>query len=135
MPRSLTAASQYQATSSTERRRSSSIESMPCARMRRVTFARSTYSGVGSQAYSLIGRWTLPCVATADADTNRRMSSPVVTFKSDYVEERSRLTTFFRLIMVIPHAIVWSLWAFVAFFAVVGAWFAIVFTGQYPQGL
>ena len=63
------------------------------------------------------------------------MSSPVVVFKTEYVEPRSRLTTFFRLIMVIPHAIVWSFWAIAAFFAVVAAWFAIVFTGQYPQGL
>ena len=63
------------------------------------------------------------------------MSSPVVAFKSEYVEPRSRLTTFFRLIMVIPHAIVWSFWAIAAFFAVVAAWFAIVFTGQYPPGL
>src|SRR6187549_3913349 len=63
------------------------------------------------------------------------MSSPAVVFKSEYVEPRSRLTTFFRLIMVIPHAIVWSFWAIAAFVAVVCAWFAIVFTGQYPQGL
>src|SRR5438105_1687328 len=52
IPRSLTAASQYHSTSWTERRLSSSIESMPCARIRRVTCARSTYSDVGSQARS-----------------------------------------------------------------------------------
>ena len=63
------------------------------------------------------------------------MSSPAVTFKSDYVEPRSRLTTFFRLFMVIPHAIVWYVWAIAAFFVVVAAWFAVVFTGRYPQGL
>ena len=56
IPRSLTAASQYHWTSSTERRRSSSIVSIPCARMSRVTFARSTYSGVGSQASSVMPR-------------------------------------------------------------------------------
>src|SRR5215213_4918397 len=38
--------------SSTERRRSSPIDSTPCARIRRVTFAFSTYSGVGCQASS-----------------------------------------------------------------------------------
>ena len=32
------------------------------------------------------------------------MSYPV-TFEADYVEERSRLTAFFRLILVIPVAI------------------------------
>ena len=56
IPRSLTAASQYHSTSSTERRRSSSIVSIPCARISRVTFARSTYSGVGSQASSVMPR-------------------------------------------------------------------------------
>jgi hypothetical protein len=63
------------------------------------------------------------------------MASPVVTFKSDYVEPRSRLTTFFRMFMIIPHVIVWSFWAIAAFFAVVAAWFAVVFTGHYPPGL
>ena len=28
-----------------------------------------------------------------------------VTFKADYVEKRSRLTTFFRLLLAIPHFI------------------------------
>jgi hypothetical protein len=51
--RSSTAASQYHSTSSIERRRSSATVSIPCARIRRVTFARSTYSGVGSQASSI----------------------------------------------------------------------------------
>ncbi len=41
-PRSFTTASQYHSTSSTERRRISSIVSIPCARIRRVTFACST---------------------------------------------------------------------------------------------
>jgi hypothetical protein len=63
------------------------------------------------------------------------MPSPVVTYKSDYVEQRSRLTTFFRLFMVIPHAIVWYVWAIGAVIAVIVAWFAVVFTGRYPRGL
>src|SRR5688572_6648024 len=42
--------------SSTERRRSSAIESIPSFRISRVTFARSTYSGVGSQARSVTAR-------------------------------------------------------------------------------
>ena len=62
------------------------------------------------------------------------MSYPV-TFEADYVEQRNRLTTFFRLILVIPLAILLYLYAIVAFFAIVIAWFAIVFTARYPQGL
>lgn len=57
------------------------------------------------------------------------------TFDADYVEKRSRLSTFFRFFLAIPHFIVVTVWGFVAFFAVLVAWFAIVFTGRYPAGL
>lgn len=63
------------------------------------------------------------------------MSTPAVTYESHYVEKRSRLTTFFRLILVIPHFIVWYFYALAALVVVIIAWFAIVFTGRYPQGL
>ena len=58
-----------------------------------------------------------------------------VTFEVDYVERRSRLSTFFRLILAIPHFVVlfflilaWSL-------ATIVAWCVIVITGEYPAGL
>jgi hypothetical protein len=56
-------------------------------------------------------------------------------FIAEYAERRSRLTTFFRLLLAIPHIIVWYVWGIVAAIAVVVAWFAIVFTGRYPEGL
>jgi hypothetical protein len=56
-------------------------------------------------------------------------------FEAQYVEKRSRLTTFFRYLLAIPHLIVVSFWGFAAFLAVIVAWFAIVFTGRYPQGI
>ena len=62
------------------------------------------------------------------------MSYPV-TFEADYTEPRSRLSAFFRLILVIPVAIVLYVYAIVACFAILIAWFAIVFTARYPQGL
>ncbi len=62
------------------------------------------------------------------------MSYPV-TFEADYVEQRSRLTAFFRLLLAIPLAIWLYLYAIVAWIAIVIAWFAIVITGRYPQGL
>ena len=77
----------------------------------------------------------------------RRASDPVnrnrgvcavsypVTFEADYAEQRSRLTTFFRLILLIPVAIVLYVFGIVASIAIVIAWFAIVITGRYPQGL
>ncbi len=58
-----------------------------------------------------------------------------VTFQADYAERRNRLTAFFRLILAIPVAIVLYLYAIVASFAILIAWFAIVFTARYPQGL
>jgi hypothetical protein len=58
-----------------------------------------------------------------------------VTFEADYVEERSRLTTFFRLLLVIPHAIVLAFYAIAAGVVVIIAWFALVFTGRWPRGM
>jgi Domain of unknown function (DUF4389) len=63
------------------------------------------------------------------------VSNYPVTFQADYVPERSRLTTFFRLLLAIPHYIVLALWGIGVFFAVVAAWFALLFTGRWPQGL
>jgi Domain of unknown function (DUF4389) len=62
------------------------------------------------------------------------MSYPV-TFEADYVEQRSRLTAFFRLLLAIPLAIWLYFYGIVASIALVIAWFAIVITGHYPQGL
>jgi len=58
-----------------------------------------------------------------------------VTFEADYVERRSRLTVFFRLILAIPLVIWAALYAIAAELAVVIAWFAIVITGRYTRGL
>jgi hypothetical protein len=58
-----------------------------------------------------------------------------VTFEADYVEQRSRLTAFFRLLLAIPLMIWLYLYAIVAYVAIVIAWFAIVITGKYPLGL
>ncbi len=48
---------------------------------------------------------------------------------------RSRLTVFFRLLLVIPHLIWLYLWSIPVTFAVVIAWFAALFTGRVPDGL
>jgi hypothetical protein len=58
-----------------------------------------------------------------------------VTFEAEYVEQRNRLTAFFRLILAIPVAIVLYVYAILASIAIVIAWFVIVFTARYPQGL
>jgi uncharacterized protein DUF4389 len=51
------------------------------------------------------------------------------------LEGRNRLTSFFRYIVAIPWLIVASIYGFVAEIVAVIAWFAIVFTGKYPEGL
>jgi hypothetical protein len=63
------------------------------------------------------------------------MTSHSVTFEMDYTERRSRLTTFFRLILAIPHFIVLTLYSIAAGIVVIIAWFALLFTGRYPQGM
>jgi uncharacterized protein DUF4389 len=56
-------------------------------------------------------------------------------FTADYAEPRSRLTTFFRLVLVIPHAIVAFAWSIAASIVVIVAWFALVLTGRWPRGM
>jgi hypothetical protein len=49
--------------------------------------------------------------------------------------KRNRLTVFFRVFMCIPHAI-WSYFYGIGlFFVEIAAWFAILFTGRFPQGM
>ena len=50
-------------------------------------------------------------------------------------EGRNRLTVFFRYFLVLPHAIVLMLLGIVAGFAVLLAWFAVLFTKRWPAGL
>lgn len=50
-------------------------------------------------------------------------------------EGRNRLTIFFRILLAIPHLIVLALIGIVALFAIIIAWFAVLFTGQWPVGL
>jgi hypothetical protein len=49
--------------------------------------------------------------------------------------ERNRLTVFFRLLLVIPHAVVLILYGIVAWFVVLLAWLIGIFTGRVPAGL
>jgi hypothetical protein len=63
------------------------------------------------------------------------MTSHDVTFEMDYVERRSRLSAFFRLILAIPHWIVVTLYSIAAGIVVILAWFALLLTGTYPRGM
>jgi hypothetical protein len=58
-----------------------------------------------------------------------------ISFEAGYDIERSRLTTFFRLIVVIPWAIWASIYGIAALVVVVIAWFAMLFTARFPEGM
>jgi Domain of unknown function (DUF4389) len=59
-----------------------------------------------------------------------------IAFAADYEGEgRNRLTTFFRYIVAIPWAIVAAIFVIGAEICAFIAWFALVFTGRYPEGL
>jgi hypothetical protein len=58
-----------------------------------------------------------------------------VQYEADYVEQQGRWRTFFRLILIIPWYILGSVYVLAAFIVAFLAWFAIVFTARYPEGL
>jgi hypothetical protein len=60
---------------------------------------------------------------------------PIAYSAAYEANDRNRLTVFFRLLLVIPWLFVAMFWGFAAYIAVFIAWFALLFTGRYPQGL
>lgn len=58
-----------------------------------------------------------------------------VTYEADYLRERNRLTTFFRLIVVIPWLIVAYVYMIAQMVVVLIAWFAILILGRFPEGM
>ncbi len=63
------------------------------------------------------------------------MSAYPVTYEVDYIEKRSRLSVLFRLLLLIPHAIVAYVVVIALLFSAIARWFAVVVTGRYPEGL
>jgi hypothetical protein len=62
------------------------------------------------------------------------MPHPIQVVVTDDLK-RNRVTVFFRLLLVIPHYIVLTLWSIVAEIAIIIAWFAALITGRVPAGL
>lgn len=63
------------------------------------------------------------------------MSAYPIGFAVEYAEPRSRVTTFFRLLLVIPHLFVLMFWGLAAYVVVIVAWFALLLTGRWPTAL
>jgi len=58
-----------------------------------------------------------------------------VEFEMDFVERRSRLTTFFRSLLAVPHMLFAAVYGLAFFGVYLVAWFALMFTGRWPAGL
>jgi uncharacterized protein DUF4389 len=58
-----------------------------------------------------------------------------VSYVADYASPRNRLTAFFRLILAIPILIWVALYGIVVELAVIAAWFVVVITAKFPEGL
>ncbi len=58
-----------------------------------------------------------------------------VTYDVEYPEELSRWLIFVKGILVIPHIVVLTFLGVGATFALIGAWFAILFTKRFPESL
>jgi hypothetical protein len=71
---------------------------------------------------------------TIRAQGGAAVSYPVA-FEADYAERRKRLSSFFRLVLAIPHFVLLYIYGIAAGIVVVVAWFAIVITGRYPNGV
>jgi hypothetical protein len=86
-----------------------------------------TYSGFLRAEYPPFGFTTTP----DDPGEDTRVRVDVVP----ELENRNRVTTAFRIILVIPHLIVLAALVVAAFVVGVVAFFAVIFTGRWPQGL
>ena len=60
---------------------------------------------------------------------------PVLTLELEGPRPQRRATVAFRLVLAIPHFLYLAVLSFVAFFAVVAAWFATLVTARMPDGL
>ena len=68
------------------------------------------------------------------SETHAADDHPVRLLVNDDLH-RSRLTVFFRLLLVIPHVVLLMLWGIVAEIAVFIAWIVGIFMGRLPEGL
>ncbi len=61
--------------------------------------------------------------------------SDPIRLQADEELRRSRVTVFFRLLLIIPHLVWLWLWGIAALFALIANWFATLFAGRSPEGL
>jgi hypothetical protein len=71
---------------------------------------------------------------TIAASASGAPSHPIGLVVTDDLQ-RSRVTVFFRLLLVIPHLIWLSIWGIAVSVAVFIAWLVAIFTGRVPDGI
>lgn len=67
-------------------------------------------------------------------DSSFSLPPDSVAYYADHQEQRSRLTTFFRFLTLIPPVFWLAIYGLGAFFVTVYAWFVLLFTAQFPTG-
>jgi Domain of unknown function (DUF4389) len=58
-----------------------------------------------------------------------------IRYEADYIEPQNRAKAFFRWILIVPWYLLGSIYSIAASVVALLAWFALLFTGRYPQGL
>jgi hypothetical protein len=93
----------------------------------RYTLRTATYFGFLREEYPPFSFTMTP----ADPGDDRRVSVEL----APQIEDRNRWTVAFRLILAIPHLVVLALLGIALFVVGVIAFFAVLFTGRWPDGL
>jgi hypothetical protein len=93
----------------------------------RYAIRTATYTGFLREEYP---PFTLD-TTTADPGDDPRVRVAV----EPQIDDRNRVTTGFRLILVIPHLIALALLAIALVVVAIIGFFAVLFTGQWPEGL
>jgi uncharacterized membrane protein YfbV (UPF0208 family) len=99
-----------------------------------IAYALSYSAQLDAYLFLLTDRYPDSDPQTALANLPVRTGDPIQLELTDDLQ-RSRLTVFFRLLLVIPHLIWLALWAIVAFFAAIANWFATLAGGVSPGSL
>jgi hypothetical protein len=99
-----------------------------------IAYALSYSAQLDAYLFLLTDRYPNSDPQTALPSLPSRIGDPIKLDIDDHLE-RSRLTVFFRLLLVIPHLIWLALWGIVAFFAAIANWFATLASGVSPESL
>ncbi|MFZ1154666.1 MAG: DUF4389 domain-containing protein [Solirubrobacteraceae bacterium] len=99
-----------------------------------IAYALSYSAQLDAYLFLLTDRYPDSNPQTALTSLPLRIGDPIQLEVDDHLE-RSRLTVFFRLLLVIPHLIWLTLWGIVAFFAAIANWFATLISGVSPESL